>query len=319
MTPAQVYIGIDVAKRRLDVALWPTGELRTVANDATDINELVTWLQTQRPTLIVLEATGGYERAVVASLGATGLPVVVVNPRQVRDFARAVGRLAKTDTLDATVLARFAEAVRPSPRPLPDAQMELLRALVTRRHQVVEMLTAERQRLASVPPAIQGLIQKHIAGLEQELTHLEEELDRTIRQSPLWRARERLLRSVPGIGPAVTAVLLADMPELGQLDRRQVAALVGVAPLNRDSGQHRGRRCIWGGRARVRAALYMAALVATRRNPVVKNCYQRLLASGKAKKVALVACMRKLLTILNAMLRDGTAWQEVPAVHAIPA
>ena len=319
MTPAKVYVGIDVAKRRLDIALWPTGEQRTLANDATDINELVTWLQTQQPQLIVLEATGGYERAVVASLGAAALPVVVVNPRQVRDFARAVGRLAKTDTLDAAVLARFAEAVKPSPRPLPHAQMELLRALVTRRRQVVEMLTAERQRLASAQPPVQGLIQAHIAGLQQELAHLEKELDRTLRQSPLWRARERLLRSVPGVGPTVAAVLLAELPELGRLDRRQAAALVGVAPLNRDSGQYRGRRSVWGGRARVRATLYMAALVATRWNPVVKNCYQRLLASGKAKKVALVACMRKLLTILNAMLRDGTAWQEVPAVHAIPA
>jgi len=319
MTPAKVYVGIDVAKRRLDIALWPTGEQRTLANDATDINELVTWLQTQQPQLIVLEATGGYERAVVASLGAAALPVVVVNPRQVCDFARAVGRLAKTDTLDAAVLARFAEAVKPSPRPLPHAQMELLRALVTRRRQVVEMLTAERQRLASAQPPVQGLIQAHIAGLEQELAHLEQELDRTLRQSPLWRAKERLLRSVPGIGPTVATVLLAEMPELGQLDRRQVAALAGVAPLNRDSGQHRGRRSVWGGRATVRTALYMAALAGTRWNPVLKNCYQRLLASGKAKKVALVACMRKLLTILNAMLRDGTAWQEVPAVHAIPA
>jgi transposase len=319
MTPAQVYVGIDVAKRRLDIALWPTGESRSLANDPTDINKLVTWLQTQQPQLIVLEATGGYERAAVASLATAALPVVVVNPRQVRDFARAIGRLAKTDTLDAAVLARFAEAVRPSPRPLPDAQMELLRALVTRRQQVVEMLTAERLRLASVQPAIQGLIQKHIAALEKELAHLEEELDRTIRQSPLWRARERLLRSVPGIGPTVAAVLLADMPELGRLDRRQVAALAGVAPLNRDSGQCRGRRCIWGGRARVRAALYMAALVATRHNPVLKNYYQRLLEAGKAKKVALVACMRKLLTILNAMLRDGTAWQETSVTHAIPA
>lgn len=319
MTPAQVYVGIDVAKRRLDIALWPTGESRSLANDPTGINKLVTWLQTQQLQLIVLEATGGYERAAVASLATAALPVVVVNPRQVRDFARAIGRLAKTDTLDAAVLARFAEAVRPSPRPLPDAQMELLRALVTRRQQVVEMLTAERLRLTSTQPAIQGLIQKHIAALEKELAHLEEELDRTIRQSPLWRARERLLRSVPGIGPTVTAVLLAEMPELGQLDRRQVAALAGVAPLNRDSGQYHGRRAIWGGRAMVRTALYMAALVATRHNPVLKNYYQRLLQAGKAKKVALVACMRKLLTILNAMLRDGTAWQEVPAVHAISA
>jgi len=312
MTPTKVYVGIDVAKSRLDVAVWPTGERRTLANDTTDIDKLTTSLQAQQPCLIVLEATGGYERAVLASLGTAGLPVAAVNPRQVRDFARAIGRLAKTDSLDAEVLARFAEAVRPLPRPLPDAQAELLRALVTRRRQVVEMLTAERQRLASAQPPVQGLIQAHIAGLEQEL-------DRTLRQSPLWRARERLLRSVPGVGPTVAAVLLAEMPELGRLDRRQAAALVGVAPLNRDSGQYRGRRSVWGGRARVRATLYMAALVATRWNPVVKNCYQRLLASGKAKKVALVACMRKLLTILNAMLRDGTAWQQVPAAHAIPA
>lgn len=319
MTPTKVYVGIDVAKSRLDVAVWPTGERRTIANDTTDIDKLTTWLQAQQPCLIVLEATGGYERAVLASLGTAGLPVAAVNPRQVRDFARAIGRLAKTDTLDAEVLSRFAEAVRPLPRPLPDAQADLLRALVTRRRQVVEMLTAERQRLASAQPPVQGLIQAHIAGLKQELAHLEKELDRTLRQSPLWRARERLLRSVPGVGPTVAAVLLAELPELGRIDRRQAAALVGVAPLNRDSGQYRGRRSVWGGRARVRATLYMAALVATRWNPVVKNCYQRLLASGKAKKVALVACMRKLLTILNAMLRDGTAWQQVPAAHAIPA
>ena len=319
MTPAKVYIGIDVAKSRLDVALWPTGERRTLANDTTDIDKLTTWLQTRQPHLIVLEATGGYERAVLASLGTAGLPVAAVNPRQVRDFARAIGRLAKTDTLDAEVLARFAEAVRAPPRPLPDAQAELLRALVTRRRQVVEMLTAERQRLVSAQPAVHRLIEAHIANLEQELAHLDEELGRTLRQSPLWRYRERLLRTVPGVGPTVATVLLAEMPELGRLGRRQVAALVGVAPLNRDSGQYRGRRAVWGGRAQVRTALYMAALVATRWNPVLKDCYRRLLAAGKAKKVALVACMRKLLTILNGMMRDGTAWQEGPAGHAIPA
>jgi len=319
MTPTKVYVGIDVAKSRLDVAVWPTGERRTLTNNTTDIDQLTTWLLGLQPRLIVLEATGGYERAALASLGAAGLPVAAVNPRQVRDFARAIGRLAKTDTLDAEVLAHFAKAVHPLPRPLPDAQTELLRSLVTRRRQVVEMLTAERQRLASAKPPVRELIQAHIAGLEQELAHLEKELDCTLRQSPLWRTRERLLRSVPGVGPTVAAVLLAEMPELGRLDRRQAAALVGVAPLNRDSGQYRGRRSVWGGRAQVRATLYMAALVATRWNPVVKNCYQRLLTSGKAKKVALVACMRKLLTILNAMLRDGTAWREIPMAHAIPA
>ena len=219
MTPAKVYIGIDVAKSRLDVALWPTGERRTLANDTTDIDKLTTWLQTRQPHLIVLEATGGYERAVLASLGTAGLPVAAVNPRQVRDFARAIGRLAKTDTLDAEVLARFAEAVRPLPRPLPDAQAELLRALVSRRRQVVEMLTAERQRLVSAQPAVHRLIEAHIANLEQELAHLDEELGRTLRQSPLWRYRERLLRTVPGVGPTVATVLLAEMPELGRLGR----------------------------------------------------------------------------------------------------
>lgn len=316
MTPAKVYIGIDVAKSRLDVATWPESEHRTFTNDAADIDKLVAWARAQQPQLIVLEATGGYERAVLASLGAAGLPVAAVNPRQVRDFARAIGRLAKTDTLDAEVLARFAQAVRPLPRPLPDTQAELLRALVIRRRQVVEMLTAERQRLASARAPVRELIQTHIASLERELSHLEKELDLTLHQSPLWRAREQLLRSVPGIGPTVAAVLLAEMPELGRLGRRQVAALVGVAPLNRDSGQFRGRRAVWGGRAQVRAALYMAALVASRWNPVLKHLYQRLLAAGKAKKVALVACMRKLLTILNAMVRDGTVWQGVSAAHA---
>jgi transposase len=317
MTPETVYAGIDVAKRRLDVAVRPTGEQRAFANDANGIAELVAWLQGQQPQLVVLEASGGYERSVLASLGVAGIPVAAVNPRQVRDFARAIGRLAKTDALDAAVLAHFAEAVRPEPRPLPEAQAEQLRALVVRRLQVVEMLTAERQRLAFARPPVRGLIEAHIAGLKEELTHLEEEFDRTLRGSPLWRAREDLLRTVPGVGHAVARVLLVEMPELGQLDRRRIAALAGVAPLNRDSGQWRGRRAVWGGRARVRSALYMAALVGSRHNPVLQSCYQRLLAAGKVKKVALIACMRKLLTILNAMMRDGAEWRPVP--FAIPA
>jgi len=317
MTPETVYAGIDVAKRRLDVAVRPTGEQRAFANDANGIAELVAWLQGQQPQLVVLEASGGYERSVLASLGVAGIPVAAVNPRQVRDFARAIGRLAKTDALDAAVLAHFAEAVRPEPRPLPEAQAEQLRALVVRRLQVVEMLTAERQRLAFARPPVRGLIEAHIAGLKEELTHLEEEFDRILRGSPLWRAREDLLRTVPGVGHAVARVLLVEMPELGQLDRRRIAALAGVAPLNRDSGQWRGRRAVWGGRARVRSALYMAALAGSRHNPVLQSCYQRLLAAGKVKKVALIACMRKLLTILNAMMRDGAEWRPVP--FAIPA
>jgi len=216
MTPNKVYVGIDVAKSRLDVAFGPGGECRAFGNDAKGIDELMTWLRTQRPRLIVLEATGGYERAVLASLGAAGLPAAAVNPRQVRDFARAVGSLAKTDTLDAAILACFAEAVRPQPRLSPDAQEELLRALVTRRRQVVEMLTAEKQRLVSAQPAIQKLIRAHIADLERELAHWEEELDGAIRQSPLWRTKGHLLRSVPGIGHIVATALLAEMPELGQ-------------------------------------------------------------------------------------------------------
>lgn len=309
MTQNQVYVGIDVAKRRLDVVVRPTGERRAVANDAADIEELVAWLRSRKPRLIVLEHTGGYERLVLASLGAAGLRVVAVNPRQVRDFARALGRLAKTDALDAEVLAHFAEVIRPEVRPLPDEQAQLFRALVARRHQVQGMLTSEKLRLPAAPGPVKALILAHIAVLKKELKHLDGELDRTIRQSPLWRVKEKLLRSVPGVGPVVSSTLLANLPELGHLSRRKVAALVGVAPLNRDSGQYRGRRAIWGGRGDVRAALYMAALVASRRNPVLKDLYQRLLAAGKAKKIALVACMRKLLVILNALIRDGSVWQ----------
>jgi transposase len=315
MSAPQCFVGIDVAKAQLDIALRPTGERWAVGNDDAGIAALVERLQALQPTLIVLEATGGYQRGVVAALAATGLPVVVVNPRQARDFAKATGQLAKTDALDARALAHFAEAVRPTPRPLPDAQANELRALLARRRQLVAMRTAEQNRLGSAPPRLQTDIQAHIIWLNTRLAALDDDLDTTLRATPVWREREELLRSVPGIGPVCARTLLLDLPELGTLSRQRLAALVGVAPLNCDSGTLRGSRTIWGGRAPVRATLYMSALVAVRYNPVLKAFYNRLRAAGKAAKVALTACMRKLLTILNAIVKHHTPWQpqEVPS------
>ena len=259
---------------------------------------------------MVLEATGGLERLVASTLGTAGLPVAVVNPRQVRDFAKATGRLAKTDALDAQVLAHFAAAVQPPPRPLPDQQTEELAALLTRRRQVVQQLTAEQHRLQrATSQRVRQRIQAHVTWLTRELARVDRDLDQALQASPLWRAQEDLLRQVPGVGPVLTRTLLAELPELGTLSRQQVATLVGVAPLNRDSGTWRGRRSTWGGRRAVRAVLYMAALTATRYPGPIRAFYQRLCRVGKAKKVALVACMRKLLTILNAMLRDQAPWQ----------
>jgi len=309
MSAPQIFVGIDVAKAQLDVALRPTGERWPVTNDDASITTLVAQLQAVQPTLIVLEATGGYQRAVVAALAAAALPVVVANPRQTRDFAKATGQLAKTDALDARALAHFAEAVRPTPRPLPDAQTEALRALMTRRRQLVAMRTAELNRLASAPPQVHADLQAHITWLDQRLATLDDTLDTTLRASPIWRERETLYRSVPGIGPVSARTLLLDLPELGTLSRQRIAALAGVAPFNRDSGTLRGHRTIWGGRAPLRATLYMATLVAVRHNPVLQAFYERLLAAGKAKKVALTACMRKLLTVLNAMVKHQTPWQ----------
>jgi transposase len=258
---------------------------------------------------VVLEATGGFEGPLAAALATATLPVVVINPRQVRDFARATGKLAKTDTLDAQVLAQFAEAVRPVPRPLPDAQTQALSALLTRRRQLIEMLTAERNRLGSVSPHIHREIQDHITWLEHRLARIDQDLDQAIRESPLWREKDDLLQTTPGVGPVLSRTLLADLPELGTLNRKQIAALVGVAPLNRDSGSLRGKRTVWGGRSHVRATLYMGTLAGVRYNPVLKAFFQRLRAAGKAPKVALTACMRKLLTILNAMMKHLTPWQ----------
>jgi len=303
------YIGIDVAKDRLDIAVRPTGDIWSVLNDAPGIAEVVHQLAQLHPKLVVLEATGGLQMPVAGALAVAGLSLAMVNPRQVRDFARATGRLAKTDRLDAQVLAHFAEAVQPAPHALPDVQTQELTALVTRRHQVIEMLTAEKNRLrATRPESVRQRLQDHIRWLQQELGGLDKDLDHTIRQSPLWREKDNLLRSVPGIGPVVSITLLANLPELGTLSRHQIAALVGVAPLNRDSGRFRGKRMVWGGRARVRAALYMAALTATRYNPIIKAFYHRLCEAGKARKVALTACMRKLLTILNSMLKHRQPW-----------
>ena len=313
---SQVFVGIDVAKAQLDIALRPTRERWAVPNDDTGIAALVAQLQAVQPTLIVLEATGGYQRAVVAALAAAGLPLAVVNPRQARDFAKATGQLAKTDALDARALAHFAEAVRPLPRPLPDAQAAELRALLVRRRQLIAMRTAEHNRLGSASRRLQADIQAHITWLNERLAALDDDLDTTLRASPVWREHEALLRSVPGIGSVCTRTLLLELPELGALSRQRLAALVGVAPFNRDSGTLRGSRTVWGGRAHVRATLYMSALVAVRYNPVLKAFYERLRTAGKAAKVALTACMRKLLTILNAMVKHHTTWQPQEVANA---
>ena len=316
MSNSPVYVGIDVAKATLDVAVHPTADRWTAAHTEREVAGLVTRLTALHPALVVLEATGGLEGPLAGALATAGLPVVVVNPRQVRDFAKATGTLAKTDALDAAVLAHFAAAVRPTPRPLPDAATQTLAALVTRRRQLVEMLTAERNRLGSAPRVLRAEIQAHLTWLQRRLARLDTDLGQAIRTSPVWRVQDDLLRSVPGVGPVLSATLLASLPELGTLNRKAIAALVGVAPLNRDSGTLRGRRRVWGGRAAVRAVLYMGTLVAVRHNPVLRAFYQRLRAVGKLPKVALTACMRKLLTILNAMLKHQTPWS--PA-YAHPA
>ena len=312
-----VYVGIDVAKAQVDVAVRPTGQRWVVSFDETGVGELVSQMEDLSPALVLLEASGGLELPLVAALAAAALPVVVVNPRQVRDFARATGTLAKTDALDAAVLAHFAEAVRPPVRPLRDAETQALNALAARRHQVMIMLVSEKNRLSSATIAVRPRIEAHIAWLERELDDLDEGLRQTLRQSPVWREKEDLLRAVPGVGEQLSLTLLAYLPELGTLDRRKIAALVGVAPFNRDSGTLRGKRTVWGGRARIRAVLYMGALVASRHNPVIRDFYQRLLAAGKPKKLALIACMRKLLVILNSMLKHGSPWRDLtPKVAA---
>ena len=305
----------------MDVAVRPTGQRWVVSYDETGVGELVSQMEDLDPALVLLEASGGLELPLVAALAAAALPVVVVNPRQVRDFARATGTLAKTDALDAAVLAHFADAVRPSVRPLRDAETQVLNSLTARRHQVMTMLVSEKNRLSTAISAVRPRIEAHIVWLEQELEldDLDEGLRQTLRRSPVWREKDDLLRTVPGVGEQLSLTLLAYLPELGTLDRRQVAALVGVAPFNRDSGTLRGKRTVWDGRSRVRAALYMGTLSATRYNSIIRDFYQRLLTAGKPKKVALVACMRKLLVILNSMLRHRSPWRGMTPAVACPS
>jgi transposase len=302
------FVGIDISKATLDIACLPDGESWTVTNDDLGLAELAPRLIALAPVLVVLEATGGFEMLAAITLAKVGLPIAVVNPRQVRDFAKAMGRLAKTDALDAGILADFAQRVRPEPRPLPDEAALLLESLLTRRRQIVDMLTAEKNRLGVARGPVKRDISQHIRWLEKRLADVDGDLQEAVTASPLYQAKADLLRSVPGVGPVTTLTLLATLPELGQLSRHQIAALVGVAPMNRDSGTMRGKRMVWGGRAPVRAVLYMAALVGLQHNPVLRAFYERLRAAGKPFKVAATACMRKLLTILNAMLRHNRHW-----------
>jgi transposase len=308
----QTFVGIDVSKARLDVAVVPSGESFSVPNDDGGIEKMVVRIRELDAALVLLEATGGLERRALARLVTAGLRAMAVNSRNVRDFARVLGKLAKIDRLDAVILARFAEAVRPEWRPMADEQTQQLQEHLTRRRQLVEMITAEKNRLLSVEHrGIRRQIKATIEWLEKQLNINEYDLDQAIKETPVWREKADLLKSVPGVGRVTVSTMLALLPELGTLTRKQIAALVGVAPFNRDSGTLRGRRAVWGGRATVRAVLYMAALVGTRFNPALRAMYLRLIAAGKRKKVAVVACARKLLTILNAILRTRTAWRDV--------
>jgi transposase len=305
----KIHAGIDVSQATLDVAISNQKEIKNFPNGENGIIQIVSYLKKQVPTLTVMEATGGLEKLLAAALVEANIPVVVVNPRQVRDFAKAKGKLAKTDSIDATILAEFACDIHPEIRPLPDKATEEIKALMVRRQQIQGMITTENNRLSSAGLKVIPSIQEHINWLKRELKNLDKDLEDKIQKSPIWREKDDLLRSVPGVGPVLSLTLLGSLPELGSLNRKQIAALAGVAPFNRDSGRFRGKRATKGGRARVRTVLYMATLVATRFNPVIKAYYQNLLERGKAKKVALIACMRKLLTILNAMVRDHHPWQ----------
>jgi transposase len=307
MSEPEVFVGIDVSKQKLDVAFRPGGAF-TFANNASGIADLVAKVRATSPVLVVLEATGGYELDVAGALAGERLAVAVVNPRQVRDFAKSTGKLAKTDALDAAVLAHFAQAVRPEPRRLVDEQADELKELMARRRQLIEMRTAEKNRTQQARAHLRHGIAKHIAWLNEEIEKLDKDIANKIRKSPVWREKDKLYQSAPGVGPVLSRSLISMLPELGKLTRKQIAALVGVAPLNRDSGMMRGKRRCWGGRADVRAVLYMATVTAVRFNPPVRAFYERLKAAGKLEKVALTACMRKLLCTLNAMARDQKGW-----------
>ncbi len=305
----KVFVGIDVSKATLDVATSQEKEIRHFPNDEGGVEKIVTYLQKVSPELIVMEATGGMEILVSGALSEVALPVAVVNPRQVRDFAKATGRLAKTDAIDAKVMVYFGAVIKPEPRPLPDAQTMEIKAIMTRRRQIVDMITSEKNRLYSAHKSTKPGIQAHINFLKQELAQINKELNQLVRNSPIWREEDQLLRSVPGVGPTLSITLISALPELGNLSGKQISALVGLAPLNRDSGSMRGKRTTWGGRSFVRTAFYMPVLSAIRYNVVIKALYQRLIKAGKLKKVAITACMRKLLVILNAMMKNGTSWQ----------
>jgi transposase len=312
MTEEAVYVGVDVAKSTLDVAVTDSGETWQFVNDDEGISQAVHYIASVKPAGIILEATGNLEMPLAAALQASRLPVAVINPRQVRDFARATGVLAKTDRIDARILALFGMQIKPEVRLLPDQKAREMSSLLARRRQLIEMLTAENNRLLQADISIRPGIEIHIKWLKEAISAINDDLDQQIQSSSSWLEKDNLLKSVPGVGKVVSTTLLIELPELGTLNRRKIAALVGVAPLNRDSGTLRGKRTVWGGRAKLRAVLYMAALVGVRRNPVMATFYERLLKAGKVKKVALVACMRKLLTILNAMMRTMTVWNPEP-------
>jgi transposase len=303
------YVGVDVSKERLDMVAYPTGEMRSFGNHSAGIAKATTWLTEVKPAIIVMEATGGMEVSLYVTLQEANLPAAVINPRQIRDFARSMGILAKTDKIDAKVLARYAATVQPEARPLPDEEAHKLRTLVTRRRQLGEMIIAETNRArATRDKAMKQRVYAHIEWLKRELANIDKDISQTIKENPVWQAKDKLLQSVPGVGPVLSATLIAELSELGVLNRKKIAALVGIAPFNRDSGKRQGERSIWGGRCKVRQSLYMAALSAARFNPTIRIFYERLLANGKEKKVALTACMHKLLTILNAMLRHNSYW-----------
>jgi transposase len=305
---SEVYAGIDVSKECLDLAVLPSGEKKRYSNDEAGITKLTAKLKKLSPVLVVMEPTGGLEMPLAAALTLESIKTAVVNARQVRDYARATGKLAKTDKIDALVMAEFASVIKPPVREFRDEETEEIKSIMSRRRQLLEMLTAEKNRLAIARKSLKSKILSHIEWLKKEIADIDADLRQRIEESPIWRVKDNLLQSIPGVGKVLSATLLAELPELGKLNRRQIAALVGVAPYNRDSGKMRGKRSVWGGRASVRSVLYMATLVSTRFNPVISSFYQRLLEKGKAKKVALVACMRRLLTIMNAILKTQKAW-----------
>jgi len=304
------FVGIDIAKNSMEVTVYGNKDHWEYANDENGLAKLMIKIKRLAPALIVMEATGGYEITVAAELQARGYPVGVVNPRHIRDFARSVGILAKTDTLDARVIARYAATVRPVPRDLPDSETQRMGMILMRRRQVIAMLTSEKNRLYQAGPAVRERIKEHITFLERELDDINKELSKIVEDNPEWKEKSDIMQSVPGVGPNLAITLLADFPELGNLNRKQTAALVGVAPFSRDSGKMRGKRSVWGGRNTVRNAAYMSTFVAIRFNPLLKAFFERLKAAGKPHKVAMVACMRKLLCILNAMLKNHTLWQK---------